>query len=496
MKYYKPDGIGMWDTWCVQAEDTAHMYHLQFWGSKSEKTGVPVDSLGHAVSKDLINWTQCNDALYPNIKGTDDDMQPWTGCTLFHDNKFYMFYTMRSQEFSATRQKIGLATSDDGYNFTRYENNPVIVPDSQWYINDPDYCGCIDCRDLVIVKYEEYWLGYYATRVHGKSSIETSTVACVRSYDLKNWEHLPPVFVPEKYNCIEVPDVFFLNGKWYLTALVGNTYGGNRNIYTDTNAFAGTIYAISDNPFGPFKEFEDDNVLICGEAFCGYSCRTVLFNEKRYVMFTQPSIQGGPTAVMSRPYLVDTDERGHLTLKYPEELLPKKNDKINLNEPRLVCAHPAWNVQSGEWILDGDVYKGNCEFGWQCAHVMDGAKNIEIEAEITLKEGTAAGITVRADKDNGTALFDHCLFLDAKNKKLAFAEMGNFHLSNARDFDIEYEKSYKIHLVKNDDHIDVYLNGDLYIQTAMAFNPAENFGIGIFVDRGKADIKFTRINLG
>ena len=484
MEYYRPDGTYMWDTWCVQAKDIAHLYHLQILTQDSKRPKADADFLGHAVSKDLIHWKECNYSLGPNVDGTDDDMQPWTGCTVYHDNKFYMFYTMRSKKNSAAMQKIGLAISDDGYNFKRYENNPVIVPDNQWYVNTNDYFGCVDCRDLVVVKYKDYWLGYYAARVHGYSPIETAAVACVKSYDLIHWEHMPPVFVPRKYNCIEVPDVFHLNGRWYLTLLAGHGYG-SRGVYTDKNCIAGSIYAVSDSPYGPFKEL-DTNVYIGGGPSCGSSCRTLMFNGKRYLMFTQ-------VATLSQPYLVDTDKRGYLILRYPSDLTPKKSDSLDFPKPRLLCAHGAWNAYTGEWFNRGNVYSGKSRLGWQAVHIFDGSKHMEIEADITIKSGTAAGITIRVDKTNGAAGSDYSAILDTNDKRVAFVDLATFYNWNARELNVIPNKTYHMHLTKDKDRINVFVDDELYIQASIAFDPNGNFGIGAVVDRGEAEIKFTRI---
>ena len=492
MKYYKPDGMSIWDTWCVKSGETSHLYYLQYWEPDSKRPQVDGDFLGHAVSSDLINWKECDYALGPNVDGTDDDMQPWTGCTVYHESRFYMFYTMRSKKDSATKQKIGLAISEDGYNFKRYKDNPVIVPDSKWYVNNTNYCGCIDCRDLIVIRHSDYWLGYFAARVHGKSPIETAAIACAKSYDLIHWEQLPPVFVPKKYNCIEVPDVFFLNGKWYLTALTGHHYG-NRGQFTDSKCFNGTIYAVSDGPLGPFKEL-DTNVLIGGYITCGYSCRSVLFNGRRYVMFTQKPPNGSHlNAVLSHPYLLDTDNENHLVLRYPSDLMSKKDDNIVFYPPRLVCAHGAWNAYSGEWTCDGNIFKGKAELGWQVAHVLDGSMAMEIEADVTIKSGISAGIVIRTDRDNGTAMADCAVILDTVDKKIAFVEMGSFNYYHSRDFNAKVGKTYHLHIVKNGEHIDVYIDNILYIQTALAFNPNGNFGIGVMVDRGETVIKFTRV---
>jgi beta-fructofuranosidase len=259
---YSPKGLAVWDAWYMVAPDpktgreVVHVYHLQRRRPHAHHVSDFVhDSLGHAVSTDLVEWREQPPVLGPDYANPLDNWQPWTGCAVWHGGRGYLYYTMRGDAEPGV-QRIGLATSLDGYAWQRHPGNPVIEPDPRWYASRlRPTPGTVDCRDLVVVPNPAGgWLGFYATRQPGEELPETSVIACVASTDLIHWEHRPPAFAPGKYACIEVPDVFQLDGRWYMTCLTGEWYG-NRGIFADPWAVGGTIYAVSDRPDGPYRNW-------------------------------------------------------------------------------------------------------------------------------------------------------------------------------------------------------------------------------------------------
>ncbi len=58
-----------------------------------------------------------------------------------------------------------------------------------------------------------------------------------------------------------MPDVYQIDGTWYLTCLTGNRYG-NRGFFSDPTVVLGTIYAVAERAEGPYHMHPDDNVLL------------------------------------------------------------------------------------------------------------------------------------------------------------------------------------------------------------------------------------------
>jgi hypothetical protein len=308
-----------------------------------------------------------------------------------------------------------------------------------------------------------------------------------------NWEQRDPVFVPGNMACVEAHDVFYLDGRWYLTCLVGHGYG-NRGFYSDPYISKGTIYAVSDSPFGPFRELEDDNVLIGGG--CGYSCKSLTFKGKRYLIFTQ-RFAGRMDDTASRPYELKTDEAGHLYPAFPfdihEARLGEAADPGELGL-RHICAHPAWNFMEGEWKQTGSLYRGSAKTGWQEGEIIAGCDDFsEIEAEVTLLSGSAAGIALRPF-GHPFALEDTGVILDHDFGKVFCDKLGNMnHCVNCRRFKVEHGRKYLLHITRCFDRTDVYIDGKLYLQLSMPFENKEPRGWGVLVDRGEAEIKILSV---
>src|SRR5690606_10058485 len=116
-------------------------------------------ALSHAISNDLLHWQDVGIALYPGEQGSYDDAELWTGCVEEKDGVYYLFYTARAKKENGRVNRIALAISTDGYHWDRYNNNPIIIPDGRWYVNENNPLKLyghgypiVDCRDMCVVK--------------------------------------------------------------------------------------------------------------------------------------------------------------------------------------------------------------------------------------------------------------------------------------------------------------------------------------------------------
>lgn len=174
-------------------------YHLFFQHNPHDIVWGPMH-WGHASSDDLINWKEHEIALYPD-SNYEDDGGCFSGSAIEKDGRLYLIYTSVSKEYG---QSQSIAWSDDGINFVKYENNPVIKhfpEDATADFRDPkvfEYNG--EYRMIVGTKYDN----------HGR-------IVQYKSKDLLAWEYVGVLFDDNSYdNVIECPDLFLVDGHWVL----------------------------------------------------------------------------------------------------------------------------------------------------------------------------------------------------------------------------------------------------------------------------------------
>jgi beta-fructofuranosidase len=487
---YQPNGMLMWDSWFVEDHGQVHMFHLQRLAPGSKRSALEADHIGHAVSRDLIHWTEQPLTVGPGEAGGLDDMQPWTGCAVAREGTFHLFYTMRSSRENARCQRIGLATSRDLVHWSGHSQNPLIRPDARWYVHEgkPEPENKVGCRDLIVVRDPgtDGWLGFYAATAPAEEEAEGACIAAVRSRDLIHWGHLPPVFQPKRYGEVEVPDVFPLGGKWWMTCLTSHGHG-NRGGFADPHVVRGTIYATADRPEGPYREPTGDNILLGGDDTSGISVRSVEFEAKRYAFFTEGSR-------LSPPMEMCATRDGRLQLMWSERQNAWRGASLLGAAPPTPVAlrtHGTGAIGGGRWELTpAGTYRGVARTGWQVGDLKVGATNMEVEASLTLASGVAAGLVVRADRQSPHASGDFVIGLDAKDRCAFATRLPMFFPTNRRAFPVEHGRAYRLRLYVRDDRYELFVDDALVLHGAFpgAFRRTDA-SVGLLVDRGEAVIQ-------
>jgi len=211
--HYSPEGYCMWDNWYVERDGEIHLIHLKglaggmdYDAAKENRRGY-----GHAVSTDLVHWSEQADilSLEESTNPLDRDFR-YTGCTIERNGVYYTFYTMRKGQ----GQRIGVATSEDLYEWEEYEGNPVLVPDEKWFItfanenvsNHAAWGATVDCRDMLVIEDKEgegYW-GYFVASADTGRTSPTAVIGVAYSYDLLEWEQLGIAYMPRSVSMPEM----------------------------------------------------------------------------------------------------------------------------------------------------------------------------------------------------------------------------------------------------------------------------------------------------
>lgn len=174
-------------------------YHAFFQHNPKEPKWGPMH-WGHAVSDDLINWTELPIALYPDMP-YENDGGCFSGSAIEKDGRLYVFYTSVAR---GNKQTQSVAISEDGINFKKYAGNPVIrhFPIS----------GSKDFRDPKVSLIDGK---YYMVIGSGKG--KTGKVLLYTSENLLEWEYLGVLYENAAFGKIyECPDFFKLGNDYVL----------------------------------------------------------------------------------------------------------------------------------------------------------------------------------------------------------------------------------------------------------------------------------------
>ncbi len=493
---YSPRGLYVWDAWYVARGEEVHAWHLQRVRPGASFPPGYDDALGHAVSRDLITWEECPPGLAPDPANPDDNLQMWTGSTVWHEGRGYLFYTMRGSRTAAREQRLGLALSDDLRTWRRHLGNPILTPDPRWYATAAaPVPGVVDCRDpLVVAAPQGGWYLYFATRRPGEELPETSVIGLAWSPDLVHWEQRPPAFAPGTYACLEAHDVFELHGRWYLTALVG-AYYGNRGVFRDPHLAHGTIYAVAEQPEGPFVELAD-NALVGAATSAPITCRSVVLGGERHLLYTDRERVGH----------ADAGELTFGTITTPKRLDTSGDRLVARYSPRVEAAagreligpgHPPvwrsgeywgqiWPMPSARWQW-GERVIGSSRTGWEVASLGVRSDSYVYESTITIERGQAAGLAIRMAGPKCGAV----VLLDSVDQVVAYAEAPRFDFSERRTTPIPCGVPLHLRIVSRLEHLEVYLHDEL----RLAFGRYRGLGgeVGLFVDRATAHFSDLRL---
>lgn len=304
----------IWDFWF--ARENAERVHL-FYLFAPKSLGDPElrhqnARIGHAVSSDLVTWTDLGEALPPAPPGAADGRASWTGSVVRDpDGLWWLFYTGISEREDGRFQRVVAATSSD---LTSWERTDLrIEADRRWY--QPQ-----DWRDPWVLWDPEIssWRMYVcASAAVGPTDGPTGgptegqgVIGHLTSTDLRTWQVGPPVAQPGEFAQLEVPQVVPCGSRLAMLFCANDTDHSAARLARGVSAEYGTHVLYGDRLEGPF-ELETDEFLSGDNGPSMYAGRAIEHAGRWWFLaWRRLDDTGAFVGALSDPYPLDVvDDR-------------------------------------------------------------------------------------------------------------------------------------------------------------------------------------------
>jgi beta-fructofuranosidase len=311
----------LWDFWLAQEGATYHMFYLQ----ANKSLGDPElrhwnVSIGHAKSDDLMHWQVLPDALSPtaNNLAAADSYTTWTGCVVRHQNTWYMFYTGTSRIDKGLVQRVCLAQSEDLIHWQKHPANPLAQLNPAWYDGlILEYWHDASFRDPWVFALGEQWNMLVTARANTGAPDGRGAIGHAISDDLIHWQVQKSLLAPGHFGEMEVPQLCFINGHYYLFCSVSAKYhSAAHRAEPNCQPQTGLKYYRADNPLGPFTP-EASGFLTDARHSHLYSGRLVLGTDKKtwyFLAFAGYNPDGQFSGCIIDPIEVIVHSDGRLSL--------------------------------------------------------------------------------------------------------------------------------------------------------------------------------------
>lgn len=253
--YFAEPGGALIDHSFVVEGDTVHVFYNRGYIAYDWPERF-VDSIGHAVSRDLIHW-DIKPPVLTAMPGGHDDYQVWSPGVIRYNDAYWMFYTGVNYNIA---QAPCLARSTDLYHWERVGSSPLFYP-GKWCPWSPDTWS--DGRDGMTFRDDDgTFYNYYCSYKKVGDAPGHTVMGIASSKDLFCWNDEGCLQLDQCEASPESPFIMKHGEKYYM-------------FYTNCQ-FGGTFYATSDHPVHGWTEHE--------QILPGVSCSEILeFLGKWYI---------------------------------------------------------------------------------------------------------------------------------------------------------------------------------------------------------------------
>lgn len=259
---------------------------------------------GHAVSHDLIHWTDLPIALAPT-PGGPDETGVFSGCAV-NNGLPTIFYTGARGERNDIQTQCMAVSYDDLLSWQKYEGNPVLS-------DIPAEAGQTrDFRDPFVWKEGDAWYMVVGSRIKDVGGV----VFLYRSSNLIDWQYLNPLLVAGRkaHGVIwECPNFFRLGNEWVLIVSAHTGTATGAVIY-----FVGTFENYRFTP--KYEGLLDYGELYAPLTFVDDRNRRLLFGWVREARSEREQRAAGWSGVQSIPRVLALDDQRRLQMTPAPEL--------------------------------------------------------------------------------------------------------------------------------------------------------------------------------
>jgi beta-fructofuranosidase len=433
-----------------------------------------------ACTRDFVQFDYLGEAL-PHGGPEEPDLHAYTGCVIEHEGVHHLFYTgynpaIRDPQSGVPLQAVMHAVSRDLLTWTKLPQDTFHAPSGGY---DP-----ADWRDPFVFRTpgERGFTMLLAARTTTGPQRRRGCVAQAFSEDLHSWKVTEPFSAPSRFVTHECPDLFELDGRWYL-------------IYSEFSERFATRYRMSDAVHGPWRAPADDGI----DARGFYAAKTAGDSSRRFAFGWIPTRQGlrdagawewaGDLAV----HEITARQDGTLAAAMPESVRAAWSAALKA---------PASRPVTGAWSVDGKAAEGTAPDGLATLWAADLPARGRVTATVSFGAGTReCGIVLRGSDDCDEGYF---VRLEPPRQRMVFdrwprAEQGVHQWQIAGDVPhaVELERPatlepgipHQLEVLIDDTACVAYLDGQIAMSGRMY--DRRSGCLGLFVGDGTA--RFTDI---
>lgn len=407
------------------------------------------------------------------------DLNAYTGSIVTEGGRLHAFYTgfnaALREPGQPARQLVMHATSANGGSWRKHPEHTFGSPAGY----EPT-----DFRDPFVFRPEPGgpWHLLVIARRDGGADRTRGVILDYVSTDLAGWVFNGEFWAPNRYVAVECPEVFELDGRWYL-------------VYSEFSERFATRYRIGATPFGPWVVPDADTVD--GRAF--YAAKSLAHDGHRYFAGWIPTKAGerddgawewaGSLAVHEASARAD----GSLAFTIPGALAASFTDRKPLDlEPVL-----------GEWRRSGDGCSASVPDGLAVAVSREAPDQFLLEGTIEPGPGTSeCGVLLRASADGAEG---YLIRLEPRRNRLVFDRWprqrtgpAQWQISGDVPFAAELERPldctggrHRLRIVVDGTACVTYVDDQVAMSARMY--DRRTGGVGLFVGEGAAT--FTEVSM-